>query len=310
MFTEIFVVLGVIFLLSLLGYIIPQLIVRYSRPLDLKTRYGGGWAFITGGNSGIGESFAKNVAALGFNVVILARDQERLERVEFELKEINSQIKVKTIKADLYGDPVQVTEEIVKQLDGLDISILYFNAGYAAHEDASNPSDKYLKQIHCNIITHQYIFQQLYPRLANRQLNDSQKRRGAVLFTSSGLAIIPNPGESVYGATKAYMGHFGECLATEADAFGIDVVSVYPGVVKTRFTRDRTKELPKFLKKISINPDRVAHDAISGLGRVTRVDTGYMAITMRLITKVFDSYITIKFIQKITSGKKKENQTQ
>ncbi|KAA6365504.1 MAG: hypothetical protein EZS28_038969, partial [Streblomastix strix] len=58
-------VLGVIFLLCLLGYLIPYLIVRFSKPLDLNVRYGGGFVFITGGNSGIGEAFAKKVAAMG-----------------------------------------------------------------------------------------------------------------------------------------------------------------------------------------------------------------------------------------------------
>lgn len=61
MFTQIFVVLGVIFCLSLLGYIIPQLIICFSKPLDLKQSYGGGWAFISSASSGIGEALAKNV---------------------------------------------------------------------------------------------------------------------------------------------------------------------------------------------------------------------------------------------------------
>ncbi|KAA6374452.1 MAG: hypothetical protein EZS28_030020, partial [Streblomastix strix] len=97
MLTEIFIVLGVIFLLSLLGYLIPQLIVQFSKPLDLQNRYGGGFVFITGGNSGIGEAFAKKVAALGFNLAILGQNEERLNKTALTLHEINSQVRVITI---------------------------------------------------------------------------------------------------------------------------------------------------------------------------------------------------------------------
>ncbi|KAA6392157.1 MAG: putative 17 beta-hydroxysteroid dehydrogenase type 3 [Streblomastix strix] len=306
MFTEIFIVLGVIFLLSLLGYLIPQLIVWFTKPLDLKTRYGGGWAFITGGNSGIGEAFAKKVAKMGFNVAIVARDEDRLKKVEIELKEINPEIKTLAIKADLSGDPVQVTEQIVQQLEGLDISILYFNAGQGAMEKITNPTEKSLIMFRSNIVTHQYLFQQLYPKLANRQLSDS-KRRGAVLFTSSGLAIFVSPGAVLYAATKAYMGHFGECLATEAEQFGIDVISIYPGMVNTRLgKREQEMKIPPLLEKLMQSADFVANLALSGLGRVTRVDCGFSGIIARIITKVIDNNLFIKIIQIASSGKKKE----
>ncbi|KAA6368136.1 MAG: hypothetical protein EZS28_036337 [Streblomastix strix] len=62
---DFFVVFDVIFLLSLLGQLIPRFIIRILKPLDLKKRYGGGFAFITGGNSGIGEQFAKKAICRG-----------------------------------------------------------------------------------------------------------------------------------------------------------------------------------------------------------------------------------------------------
>ncbi|KAA6379593.1 MAG: putative 17 beta-hydroxysteroid dehydrogenase type 3 [Streblomastix strix] len=309
MITEIFIVLGVIFLLSLLGYLIPQLIVHFSKPLDLKTRYGGGWAFITGGNSGIGESFAKKVAKMGFNVAILGQDQERLNKVEEELKQINSEIKTLAIKADLSGDPVQVTKNIVQQLEGLDISILYFNAGYGRIENAAHPTEKSLIMLCSNIVTHQYIFQALYPKLASRKLSDSQ-RRGAVLFSSSGLAIFASPIAVVYSATKAYMGHLGECLATEAEQFGVDVVSIYPGIVRTRFGKrdDDAKDLPIKENKMQ-NPDSVADRALSALGRVTRVDSGVAGIMARLMSKIVDANLFIKFQQKKNIKNEKDNKS-
>ncbi|KAA6366212.1 MAG: hypothetical protein EZS28_038260, partial [Streblomastix strix] len=80
-FADIFVVLGVIFVNSLLGYLILQFIIRILKPLDLKKRYGGGLAFIAGENSGMGEQFAKEVNQLRFYLAILAEDEERLNKV-------------------------------------------------------------------------------------------------------------------------------------------------------------------------------------------------------------------------------------
>ncbi|KAA6389516.1 MAG: putative 17 beta-hydroxysteroid dehydrogenase type 3 [Streblomastix strix] len=258
MFTQLFIVLGIIFLLSLLGYLIPQLIVRFSKPLDLQNRYGGGFVFITGGNSGIGEAFAKKVAAMGFNIIIVARDEERLNKTASALHEINSQVRVITIKADLSDDPEKVTQQIIQQLEGLDISILFFNAGYGVMELASNPTENTLRQFHSNIVTHQYLFQALYPKLANRYMNGV--RRGAVLFTSSICAFFQYPIMVVYGATKAYLGHLGECLSTEADSG-----------VNSRFDERSNKiKLPKLLKRVSQTPDETAELALSGLGRVTQ----------------------------------------
>ncbi|KAA6353365.1 MAG: hypothetical protein EZS28_051108, partial [Streblomastix strix] len=183
-------------------------------------------------------------AKLGFNVAILGQNEERLTKTATAINEINSQILIKTIVADLSGDAVKVTEQIVHQLEGLDISILYFNAGYGVMELASSPSEATLRQFRSNIVTHQYLFQELYPKLAARKTDAS--RRGGVLFTASVGAFIYPPVMAVYGATKVYLGHLGECLATEADSFGIDVVSLYPGGTATRFSdRITNVSMPK-----------------------------------------------------------------
>ncbi|KAA6397428.1 MAG: putative 17 beta-hydroxysteroid dehydrogenase type 3, partial [Streblomastix strix] len=220
-FADIFVVFGVIFVLSLLGYLIPQFIIRILKPLDLKKRYGGGFAFITGGNSGMGEQFAKKVAKMGFDIIILAEDEDRLNKVAKEINDVNPQCRVIIINADLSGDPETVTEQVVAKLQNVDISIMFFNAGYGVVELAANPSENTLRQFRTNIVAHQYLFQALYPKLASRIIGHNQQqgaiRRGGVLFTASLAGFIYPPGSHVYGATKEYLGHLGECLATEAE---------------------------------------------------------------------------------------------
>jgi hypothetical protein len=70
-FGSLFSFFGIFNLISFFIYIIPQCLPRIFGIKDLKKRYNGGWVFITGGNSGIGEAFAKKIAKQGFNIVIL-----------------------------------------------------------------------------------------------------------------------------------------------------------------------------------------------------------------------------------------------
>ncbi|KAA6377512.1 MAG: hypothetical protein EZS28_026962, partial [Streblomastix strix] len=104
----------------------------------------------------------------------------------------------------------------------------------------------------------------------------------------------------VYGATKEYLGHLGECLATEAEYYGIDVVSLYPGFVNTRFLgRINNVQMPSWLEKINQNPDEPINLALSGLGRITRVDSGFQSVLFRLFTKIVDANIFIKITAKL-----------
>ncbi|KAA6377996.1 MAG: hypothetical protein EZS28_026476, partial [Streblomastix strix] len=171
--------------------------------------------------------------------------------------------------------------------------------------NAAHPTETSHNIFQGNIVTHQYLFQVLYPKLAERQMRS--ERRGAVLFTSSDLSfhIIPGP---VHPATKAYIGHLGECLATEAEHFDIDVVSVYPGLTNTLFRkREMDIKLPPIVEKLMQNQEKVAGSALSGLDRVTRVDSEVQVLTFRIIMNLIDANIFIKIVSKIYSSVWKKN---
>jgi NADPH:quinone reductase-like Zn-dependent oxidoreductase len=101
-----------------------------------KTRYGGGWAVVTGSSDGIGKQYATELAKSGLNIVLVARNQEKTQAVA---KEISELYKVET-KVVVYDFAKLSTEESVheleqhlkKELDGLDISILVNNVGTAS----------------------------------------------------------------------------------------------------------------------------------------------------------------------------------
>lgn len=74
---------------------------KLMRGFDLSKRYGkGSWVIITGGSSGIGFEFAKEFVKRNFNIIIIARNQDKLDKSAQEIRNLNSNVKVKTITFD------------------------------------------------------------------------------------------------------------------------------------------------------------------------------------------------------------------
>ena len=118
---------------------IVKVLFRLIKPVfhfqhDLLKRYGGGWAVVTGGTDGIGLGYCEELAKLGFNLCIISRSLEKLERVREDLRSLNPQIEVKIIRAD-FGRSLQdgFFEPIFKELDQLDVSVLVNNVGILNH---------------------------------------------------------------------------------------------------------------------------------------------------------------------------------
>eukprot|EP00347_Sterkiella_histriomuscorum_P005739 403355455 len=102
---------------------------------DLLARYGDGnnsWVLVTGCTSGIGEEMAKRFASLGFNIILVSRSMDRLNRVKSEIQHItNNSLQTKIVVADFAkgGETIQMYEDIYQQIKDLDIAILVNNAG-------------------------------------------------------------------------------------------------------------------------------------------------------------------------------------
>lgn len=87
---------------------------------------------------------------------------------------------------------------------------------------ASEPSEDSMLQFRINTVSHQYLFQTLYPKLASRKIDiNNGSKKGAILFTSSVASFIKPPGLAVYAATKSYFSELAGSLATEADGLFI-----------------------------------------------------------------------------------------
>jgi short-subunit dehydrogenase len=205
-----------------------QRLSRRSRPsplleLDGRTRT----ALITGSSSGIGAAFARRLAAQGFNLVLVARREERLRAMATELERKYS-IHTEVLVADLSGTAgIERVEKRVGELE--DLALLINNAGFGASGDfAETDIHDHLNMIQVHVVASARLTRAALPGMIARG-------RGAVINVSSVVGFAPIPGHATYSATKAYLIFFSAALHAELRGTGVQVQALCPGFTRTEF---------------------------------------------------------------------------
>lgn len=179
---------------------------------------------ITGASAGLGAEFARQCAARGDELVLVARRRDRLDSLAAELGG-----RAHVIAADLAMP--EAGAALLREVErlGLDIATLINNAGFGlTGRIAELPLDRQLEMIDLNI--------RLLTELTRRVLPAMRERRaGAILNVASTAAFQAGPGMGVYFATKAYVLSFTEALHHELKGSGIKVTALCPGPVATEF---------------------------------------------------------------------------
>lgn len=190
--------------------------------------FAGHWALITGASSGIGEEFARQLAARGMNLILAARREERLIALGEELARTNA-IQFHAIPVDLLaeGEPAGLVKK-VEEL-GHPIQLLVNNAGFGliSRLDQTAP-DEVQRMLTLNVSVLTALTYALLPQMLDRQ-------SGAIVNIASLAAFQPVVYMSAYGATKSYVLHFTESLWAEAREKNVLVMAVCPGFTKTEF---------------------------------------------------------------------------
>jgi short-subunit dehydrogenase len=214
-------------------------------------------ALVTGASSGIGASYATQLAAKGYDLVLVARRRDRLEQLA---KKISTRAEV--LPADLTKpDALSAVEARAAQDD---IELLVNNAGFAGYRpfvelDPGVADD--LLELHVRVVT----------RLTRAALPGMIKRhRGDIINVSSLLSqsasIPPNPlpYRAVYAAAKAYVVTFTQALAGEVKDSGVRLQVCLPGVVATEFHDDLKIDRNR-LAAMAAQPDDVVAASLSAL---------------------------------------------
>jgi short-subunit dehydrogenase len=184
-------------------------------------------ALVTGASEGIGEAFARELAARGSDLVVVARRRERLEQLSAELA-AEHDIEVEVLAADL-TDPSALAAVEARLDDGdRPIDLLVNNAGGASQhrpflelDREGLASDAYLNTLALLRLTH-----------AAAQAM-ARRGHGNMINVSAGIAFYPLPGAAAYGAAKAFVNSLSEALDYELRDSGVRLTAVCPGFTRT-----------------------------------------------------------------------------
>ena len=188
------------------------------------------YALITGASGGIGMELARIAASNNMNLILLARNAEKLMQLRTELEELYS-VKVLAVGCDL-GEPDTV-EKITVLLNGRGIipDILINNAGFGMYGPFDRiGSETEESMIQLNIASLTTLTKVIYRQMRSRG-------KGKILNVSSIAGFMPGPWMAVYHATKAYVLSFSEALAAEAKGSGVTVTALCPGPTETNFEK-------------------------------------------------------------------------
>jgi len=191
------------------------------RKKNFHKRYGP-WALVAGGSSGLGAEYARQLAAHGLNLVLVARNLATLEALAAELQGKYG-IRVRPLQFDFQQS--ELLGDLVMQIKDLEIGLLVYNAGYSAVGPFfDQPLETHLRELRVNSQTPLALVHMFGKLMLER-------RRGGVILMSSLSAAQGTPLVANYAATKAYNQVLAEGLWEELRSKGIDVLVCSPSVV-------------------------------------------------------------------------------
>ncbi|HYT04297.1 MAG TPA: SDR family oxidoreductase [Gemmatimonadales bacterium] len=208
-------------------------------------------AVITGASSGIGLELARLFARDGYDLVLVARNVDRLDRLGAELAERHG-IRSRTVGADLASpDAPGAIAEMLKQA-ALEVDVLVNNAGYGTYGPfATTDLRTELDLLQVNVVALTHLTKLLLPSMLAR-------RAGRILNVASTAGFQPGPFMAVYYASKAYVLSFSEALAEELGDSGVTVTTLCPGPVPTGFQARAGMEGTRLMSRSPLLMDAAA----------------------------------------------------
>ncbi|GAA5079536.1 hypothetical protein HNP84_000852 [Thermocatellispora tengchongensis] len=243
-------------------------------------------ALITGATAGIGAAFARRLAADGFSLVLVARDEPRLAQAAERLR-LRYGVAAEVLPADVGEDKgVAAVEERLRE--GVDL--LVNNAGFGhrgAFLEVPAADEVRMLRVHCEAVLRLTLA--ALPGMAARG-------RGAVINVSSVAAFFPR---NNYSATKAWVLNFSESAAAQMAGTGVRVMALCPGFTHTEFHERAAIDSSQIPRRLWLDADRVVRDAMRDLALGKRVSVPALrykaiAVASRLVPRNLAGNLSVR----------------
>ena len=251
------------------------------------------WALITGGSSGMGLEYARQLAEIGCNLLLVSNQREALEIAAESLKQ-GRDLQVVPRYQDLSTETAAEELFAFCQTENIQIDILINNAGMFFFEELSSENEAKamtMMRLHTFVPTRLCIL-----------FGEAMKQRGYgyLLNMSSMAAQLPCPGITIYSATKAYLKSFGKSLYFEMRPFGVGVTTVCPAAIATPLYKLKPSYL-NFGVKIGLigTPQWLVRKALKGMMRKKRVvKPGFMNLYLPPLIALLPKKLVARLWQK------------
>lgn len=253
---------------------------------DFSKKYGP-WAIVTGASSGLGEEFARQLASLKLNLVLIARRKEKLELLSNELMSKHG-VEIKIIPTDI-SHP-DFLKQIQAVTDPLDVGLLINNAGFALTGNfLEHTIEDELSLLYVNCRAPLMLAHSFGKKMVQRE-------RGGIINVSSVAAFLPMPFWTTYSASKVYDLHFSEGLWFELKGKGVDILALCPGSTRTEFSKVAGT------KSGGMEPAEVVRIGLKFLGKKSTVIAGINNRIITFLLKFFSRQLLIKIGARVVQG--------
>ena len=248
----------------------------------------GPWAMVTGASDGIGQAFARHLAAEGLHLVLVARREPLLAALATELKRAHG-VQCRVLSVDLTDR--EAVHRLSEATSDLEIGLLVAAAGFGSSGpllDAPLGVETEMVDLNCSaVLALAWHFGRRF----------AQRGRGGVVFMSSLLAFQGTPRAANYAATKAYVQTLAEGLRVEWAPQGIDVIASAPGPIRSGFAERADMQMAQALPA-----EVVARVTMQALGGQTTVRPGWLSKVLGWSLAMLPRWGQVRVIGQVMKG--------